>query len=52
MTPHLLHLYETLHAWRACHGSPPSLDELVRAVGEKRGMVYARQWRLREMGLL
>jgi len=52
MTPNLLALYETYHAWLACYASRPTLTQLARACGEARGRVYARLWRLKEMGLI
>jgi hypothetical protein len=52
MTPRLLQLYETLHAWRACHGCLPTLAELERACGLKQWQTYCGLVGLRARGLV
>ena len=56
MTPATrLHVYELYHAWRACYGQPPTIDDVVRLTAESvrwpygypRGMVWACLWRMK-----
>ena len=47
MTPATrLHVYELYHAWLACYGQPPTIDDVTTWGGVPRGKAYACLWRM------
>lgn len=52
MTHRLLHVYESLSAWLACHPYPPTVHELARACGLPHGDVRERFVDLRGLRLI
>jgi SOS-response transcriptional repressor LexA len=51
LTHRMLHIYETICAWRSCYGVSPTIRELTAACGlRSHGSMYITLCEMRERG--